>query len=221
MKRKTRILLLVLAAVLLLGIAGAIYATTRDDPYFSLGRLFRSARNRQEANATGSAGVVATYNGHEITATVVAYQKGLNSMRTPAEAARYQTDRDVIDRIAETYMVQEEAERRGLTASEEEIEEMVRNAQRAYELPEGKALLDSYCQGAGITIDEYYDLLREQAPATIARQKLKDAVGKEYCEAHGLTFTKSSPPQAMLDAQDAFFDDLFRQHKGEIQYFIS
>lgn len=47
-------------------------------------------------------------------------------------------------------------------------------------------MLDMFLIGAGITFDEYLQLLREDAPAVIAKQKLLDAVGMEYCDANGI-----------------------------------
>ena len=49
--------------------------------------------------------------------------------------------------------------------------------------------------------------------------KLLDAVGKQYCDEHGLTFTKVNPPQEMLDARDAYVAQLFAQAEGDITYY--
>ena len=87
--------------------------------------------------------------------------------------------------------------------------------------PEGKEMMDQYCEEVNLTIDEYFKYLGEQAPRTIARQKLLDAVGKEYCEEHGLTFTKVNPPKEMIDARDAYVAELFAQAQGNIIYYTT
>ena len=113
----------------------------------------------------------------------------------------------------------EEAKRQGYGATQAEIDEMVDNAKLAYSLPDGNKILTQYCDGAGITPEEYFDLLEKQAPRTIARQKFIDSIGKAYCEEHGLTFTKVNPPKELTDAQDAYVADLFEQAKDEIVYY--
>ena len=87
--------------------------------------------------------------------------------------------------------------------------------------PEGKEMMDQYCEEVNLTIDEYFKYLEEQAPRTIARQKLLDAVGKEYCEEHGLNFTKVNPPKEMIDARDAYVAELFSQAQGDIIYYTT
>lgn len=80
-------------------------------------------------------------------------------------------------------------------------------------------MMDQYCEGANITIEEYFDLLEEQAPRVIARQKLLDAVGKKYCEENDLTFTKVNPPAEMVEARDVYVDELLTKAAGEITYY--
>ena len=90
---------------------------------------------------------------------------------------------------------------------------------QSYALPEGKALLEEYCQWAGITVDEYFVNLETQAPHTIARQKLLNAVGEEFCEENGLTFTKINPPPELMQAPKDYVADLFAQARDEITYY--
>ena len=96
---------------------------------------------------------------------------------------------------------------------------MVENAKQGYALPEGKALLEEYCQWAGITVDEYFGELEAQASRTIARQKLLNAVGEESCEENGLTFTKVNPSPELKQAQETYVADLFAQARDEITYY--
>ena len=117
-------------------------------------------------------------------------------------------------------MLVEEAEKLGLSATNSEIEEMVNAAKLSYEIPEGKELLDQYCKGAEISIEEYYEILRAQAPSTIARQKLKDYIGKEYCIKNGIKFTKVNPSPDMVEAVDQYIQKLFDSNKKHITYYI-
>ena len=164
--------------------------------------------------------IIASYNGYDITANMVEYQREMNLYRSEEAAKEYDTDMEIANRIIESVILLEEAERLGIAATDAEIEEMVDNAVRAYSTPEGKKTIDVYCQDFGITADQYFDLLREQASRTIARQKLQDAVGKQYCDENGLIFTKVNPPEEMRRAQDAYIKELLEKHKKDIVYYI-
>ncbi len=111
--------------------------------------------------------------------------------------------------------------RLGYAATQSEVDALVENSKQAYATPEGKEMMDQYCEEVNLTIDEYFKYLGEKAPRTIARQKLLDAVGKEYCEDHGLNFTKVNPPKEMIDARDAYVAELFAQAQGDIIYYTT
>lgn len=216
MGKKAIIVCLVACLSVLFAVSGMASATNKDDAFRLAGLYFNSAHDNKARDTT----IIASYNGHNITADIIEYQRKMNVIRSTETAKEYNTDIDVANRIIENIIIEEEAEKMGLTATDTEIEEMVANAIRAYSIPEGKAAMDAYCEGAGITLDKYLELLREQAPRVIARQKLKDAVGKQYCEENGLTFTKVNPPKEMLQAQDAYIEELFEKHKADIAYYI-
>lgn len=216
MKKKTIIVCLVVCLSALLAVTGVAAAANKDNRFHLAGLYFKSAHNKKAHDTT----IIASYNGHNITADMVEYQRNMNMFRSDEAAKEYNTDIDVANRIIESIILLEEAEKLGLTATDAEIEELVSNTTRAYSMPEGKEMLDAYCEGAGITLDEYLELLREQAPRAIARQKLKDAVGKQYCEENGLTFTKVNPPEEMLRAQDIYIEKLFAKHKADIVYYM-
>ena len=219
MKRSWKVI--VVSLCIILGAAVVVYASTNYEKEFLAGEYLKSATesNPDEVQG-GQKKIAAIYNGQEILMSVVQYQRNMNIMRDGEAAQGYESDFDIVNRIVESMILVEEAERQGLAATEDEIEEMVDMARRSYEIPEGKEMLDAYCEGAGISIEEYFELIREQAPRTIARQKLKDAFGKEYCEKHGLEFTKVNPPEEMVEAENDYISDLFEKHKNEIEYFI-
>ena len=56
----------------------------------------------------------------------------------------------------------DEAEKRGLLATNEEIAEMVENTRPAYETPDGKKQMDEYFEAAGLTADEYFAQIEQQ-----------------------------------------------------------
>lgn len=115
-------------------------------------------------------------------------------------------------------MLVEEAENLGLAATDAKIEEMVDAVKAAYDIPEGKEIVDAYCAGAGISVETYFAIVRERAPRIIARQKLKDYVGQQYCMEHGIEFTKVNPPEEILTAEQDYMEELFASHSANITY---
>lgn len=164
------------------------------------------------AKASDGSPVLAEYHGHEMSRAMVDYQQKLAGGRS---------EREIVDTILRGYMMVEEAEARGLAATQEEIDEMVEAPRRAYEsgeMGENNAL-DEYCAGLGITIEEYFAQLREQAPENLAHAKLRDTLAREYCEAHGLEYRPGAQPDEVNAAVEAELDKLFEEHKGEIVYY--
>ena len=154
-------------------------------------------------------GLLAEYHGEKVyQADVERYQQDVDGMTTE----------EALNEILRNTVLLEEAQRLGYTATQAEIDAMMENVEVTYSMPEGKEMIDQYCQKAGITVEEYFARLEEQAQRTIARQKLLDAVGEAYCEKHGLTFTKVNPPEEMVEAQEAYVADLFAQAQAEITY---
>lgn len=221
MKGKLVIKCMLIAAVLVC--AGTAFASATDDNiFYQAGRYLKSVLSSSESNGmiNSNENIVAKYNGTPISAASIEYNRNMNILRDEASAMEHDTDFNIINKIIESMILLEEAERLGLTATDKEIEGMVSSAIEAYSLPQGKEMIDPFLEGAGISFDEYIAMLREQAPRTIARQKLMDAIGRQYCEDNGLEFTKMNPPAEMVAAQKAYIKQLFEQNKHKIEYFI-
>lgn len=216
-KRILAICIVVCICFLTTGVA-VVYAATGDNLFFLAGQFFKSAQE-ETARPNGNEKVLATYDGEPITSTVVEYYKNMTILNNSTNSLK--TDRDVVDYIIMNMILTDEATRLGISASDSDIEAFVSNAIRAYEIPEGKKVLDAYFEGAGITMEEYLEYLREQAPSIIARQRLKDEIGRQYCEENGLEFTKVNPPVGMEDAQEEYINKLFEDNKDKIEYHIN
>ena len=203
----------------LLFFAGTVLAVATDNNiFYQIGQYWKDAIYGEKTPAGQK--TLAKYDGIPITATSVEYNKNMNIMHDEESAADRDTDYEIINKIVESMILLEEAQRLGLSATEAEIEGMVSSAIKAYSLPQGKEMIDPFLEGAGITFEEYIVLLEEQAPRVIARQKLLDMVGRQYCEANGLEFTKLNPPEAMVAAQEDYVAKLFEKNKHKIEYFI-
>lgn len=160
-------------------------------------------RSHGDGTAADEPGLLAEYHGKKV------YQAD----------AELPTEREILTEFLQNMVLLEEAQRLGYAATQDEIDTMVEGAKQGYALPEGKALLDEYCEAAGMTMDEYFAKLEAQVPSTIARQKLLDAVGKEFCEENGLAFTKVNPPPELMQAKEDYVADLFAQAQDEITYY--
>ena len=157
--------------------------------------------------------VAATYKGEPIRKSVVAEQK--------KEAGEAVSDREIIDRIITNLIMLEEAEERGLTATEEEVEKfLAETVYAAYEMPEGKEIIDSYCASTGLTYEEYVQSVREQAPKIIVKAKLEEAVAREYCDANGIEFDSLNPSQEVKDAVNDYQAELLEAHRRDIVYYV-
>lgn len=160
--------------------------------------------------------VVAEYKGQPILASQLAQYRDTYQLM----GAQSPSDGELLRQMVEDMVLEEEANRRGLATTQEEIDDMVQSVKDSYELPEGKEILDNYCKNAGITIEEYFDQVRKVAPSILARRKLETALGEEYCREHGLEYTTVNPPEELTEAVDQAMEELIQAQAGEIQYYL-
>lgn len=159
------------------------------------------------------AGTAATYRGQPILWSAVETQK---------EAAGGDlSDREIMDHIITNLIMLEEAEKRGLTATEEEVETFLADTVYAsYEMPEGKESIDTYCASTGLTYEEYVQSVREQAPKIIAKAKWEEAVAREYCDDNGVEFDSLNLGQEVIGAVNDRKAELLEAHRGDIVYCV-
>lgn len=160
--------------------------------------------------------VVAEYKGQPILASQLAQYRETYQLM----GAQPPSDGELLRQMVEDMVLEEEANRRGLAATQGEIDDMVQSVNDSYELPDGKEILDNYCNNAGITIEEYFDQVRAVAPSILARRKLETALGEEYCREHGLEYTTVNPPEELTEAVDQAMEELVQAQAGEIQYYL-
>lgn len=160
--------------------------------------------------------VVAEYKGQPILASQLAQWR--ESYRLTG--AQPPSDQELLRQLVENLVLEEEATRRGLAATQDEIDDMVQSVKDSYELPDGKEILDNYCKNAGITIEEYFDRIREVSHSILARRKLETALGQEYCQEHGLDYTTVNPPKELTEAVEQAIEELIQAQADEIHYYL-
>ena len=219
MKRKTILLLGVAFSLILCAIV--VSASSEDSLFYATGKTLKDYYNNiaSMSDNEGESNIAAIYHNKTISWAVIEQNRNARMLFTE-EGTEQWTDREVINAIVEGMIMVEEAERIGVAATQEEIDSMVEGTKLNYEIPEVKELLDDYCAGAEISIEYYFELLEQHAPAIISKQKLRNEIGRRYCEEHGLEFTNVNPPQEMMDAIDIYIDDLYETYKGDIIYYI-
>lgn len=209
MKKKFLVALLLIACVIC---ATCFYAAANDWSFFeSLG-----SQSRVSSDST----VLAEYNGIKVTQAMVDRQQSYGSNSGIGDTS----SQAIVERILTGQMLLEEAESKGLAATEAEIEEHVATLKKGYaDYPEVKKQVDEYCDGAGLSIDEYWAQVREQAYGTISRSKLKADFEKEYCDKTG--YTGSTETQEYADMIEKAFDEhrseLLKAHESEVKYICS
>lgn len=169
------------------------------------------------ALAAGEDFVLATYKDQEILASVAEFNC---TQANKLSGTEVQDLRETVDKMIENTILLEEAERLGFAATPEEIEEHVEASRAGFATPEGKKIIDEYCAELGISTEEYFERLREQLPRTIARQKLRDEVGRKYCESVGIEFTKINQPAEVGEAVEKYIADLVAQNRKHITYYF-
>lgn len=161
--------------------------------------------------------VLAKYKDTEITRSLVDHWKEVKRQLGGGAVS----DKDMVDEILVNTIMLDEAESRGLSVSQEEIDAMLQSQHDNYDtFEEIRTIIDDYCKEQDMTTEQYFAALEEQIPRSILRQKLRDALGQEYCAEHGLEFTKVNPPQEMTDYVDAYLDGLLDTYSAYITYNI-
>ena len=205
------------AALLLSGCQGSSVAQSQEDTPVeeALGTSYQEAQDQAPDDP-----VLAVYKDQTVLRSVVDYQKQTQAALAGVDPATL-SDREVVDYLLKNALLLEEAEARGLTPTQEEIEQYLQETvYTAYALPEGKEQIDNYCASAGISFEEYVADLRGQAPRFLAKAKLKEVVMEEFCQAHGLPYDRMNPPQEAQEAVEAYQDQLLADHQGEITYYL-
>ena len=203
--RRTLILVAILAALLA---ALAIAAANGVFPFRQLGKTMREA-----ADASDETRIVAQYGESAFTEKDVNLRLEMNRV-TGGDMAEKDTPEEAVEQLAVGKMLLEEAEGRGLTATEEEIAQYLAEQKGAYEASaEVKSCLDEYCAGAGMTIEDYWALLEQYAPETVTRQKLKGAILEAYRAEH-----PDAAEAEISEAWNAYEQALLDQHRSEIVY---
>ncbi len=170
--------------------------------------------------------VVAEYNGFKVTQAMIDTQRSAGNLAgddTQSDAnMKDDSDRAIIDRLITGQMLTDEAEARGVAATQEEMDENLATLKGAYEqYDDVKKMIDDYCKGAGISIDEYWKQVYDQSYGRISRTNLKLALCKEYCSEIGYTgdYEEMMQTEEFDNYYNEYRAELLSSHSADIQYY--
>lgn len=170
--------------------------------------------------------VVAEYSGFKVTQAMIDTQRsaaGLAGDDTQSDAnMKDDSDKAIIDRLITGQMLTDEAEARGVAATQEEMDENLATLKGAYEqYDDVKKMIDDYCKGAGISIDEYWKQVYDQSYGRISRTNLKIALCKEYCSELGYTgdYEDKMQTEEFENRYNEYRANLMSSHSADIQYY--
>ena len=209
--RRKWIPFLIAAAVLLAGLAVYTAASRSQTAYQIIGEAYGKASDQ-----SGDP-IVAMYKDTPVRQSVVDYHRQSTAVLSGGEEP---SEADTIAELLRNIIMVDEAESRGLSVTQDEVDSEIAGQRQNYEdFAEIREVVDGFCAGAGITTEEYYASLEEQMPHIILRWKLRDALGREYCEEHGLDYVNGNGPTEMEDAVNRYLDGLVESHRADITYY--
>lgn len=213
MKRKgmKTVFIILLVTLCILSLGGCGNAASTDEA--KMGEYYKQADSLINKLTSELA---AEFRDIKVTMDTVEYYQNVNAILSGST----DSPRETAEKLMTNHLMLLEAAELGISVTQEDIDEFVSNSKRAYELPDGKAMLDGYCAGAGITIEEYFEIIAGQAENTITRQRLRNYYGQHYCDEHGLEFTKVNPPEEMLEYIDQMLEAIHDKYADEIIYYI-
>lgn len=165
------------------------------------------------AGADKREGTAARYRDREITWTQVDRTRAVLSLL--GEKASL-SDRQIVDRILQGYILWDEAKALGVTVSESEVAQAVTQLP----LPDGSSSTEDYLRKLGGSVQGYLDVLREQARSLLTMDRLREALARDYCSELGVEFDVDHLPEEVSRAVGERIDALIESHSDEIEYYF-
>lgn len=137
------------------------------------------------------------------------------------------TDREIVEDKVLNMLMLLEAEKVGLEATGEEIDEFMASQEKAWQMAGVQEQIERIYAPLGISFEEYKQMVADIAPNTIARQKLRKLYSQEYSENNSFDPTEIAPSGQMTEyavKQAEYVDEqlqkLWSKYKGEYDIYI-
>jgi|GEM_PF-6324198 len=222
MKKRVKTVLITLFILLASMVVYSTFAVGGANSGFLLGKIF----NPEKASKDDT--VVATFMGQPITRAELDHQMKINDFTASATYPEgytppaKKTEAEAVDQLLLQKILLEESKKRGLLATDEDVAKTMKVLMETYETPEGKATVDEWCLGMGMTIDEYWAYTEEYMPRSLSRQNVLTKFKQQYCESNGLDLIVMDVDQyeKYEAALDEYQTSLLSAYKADIEYFL-
>ena len=212
---KKRVLMIIgITMVALIVVSVSVFATQKQNMNYYLGRLFQE----MQSVVVSKEDVLAEYKGEQLVLSVVEYYQEIWSQQLPDNQRL--SERETIDQIMKSVILRKEAQDRGITATKKEIEEKVAVHKQLYKEKEIiRESIDAFCDGAGISVDDYFALLYDQSYNSIIKAKLSMQIQEEYCRRQGVKLETSDVPQEVQEAVQKEINQIVEQGMLDVIYY--
>ncbi len=213
MKKKKVTIISLCASVVIALLCVTAFAGLSNTP-FDVGKLFKDGRSASEIK-------VAQYKDFTVTKAEVEYAKSAESKMT-GDSEIKQSDREITDRLIKGYMVLCHAKEDGYEATDEEIANDMETLKASYnEHEDAKEIVDNFCKGAEITIEEYWQQVEQQTRDSITRNKFKYAFYESYAKEIGYdgSLRNSVFAGEAEEKYEGYLAELLEEQFAEVEYF--
>lgn len=136
--------------LLFIGLGIYVSASRSRTPMQMMGDAYATASSKTNAP------VVATFKDKQITQSVVDYEKQNMAVMNGNTSV---SDKQALDHLLQNIAMLDEAERMGLSVTQDEVDYELSGQRKNYdEYEEVREIVDSFCKSAGITTEEYYSM---------------------------------------------------------------
>ena len=206
--RKKILLSIVLIVIITVIAVGAVDSGVMNK-LEHLGRMVPEVLNSDD--------VLATYKERNVTAGMVTYWQEVEVMTYSADGTIHTekpTKKEVVDRVLRSFILLDEAEQAGLTATDEQVNAAIAEQKSiAEEYPEIREQLEEYWEAAGMTEETYWTLLQQSFYEELTIANLQAILMTEYEEA-GMTEEEAKA------AYEAYKNGLIETHQDQITYYL-
>ena len=158
-------------------------------------------------------GVAARYRDREVTWKQVEQLRSVLSLLGEKGAA---DDRTLVDTILQGYILCDEAKALGISISESELAKKLTELP----LPDGKSTLEEYLHTLGGSLGGYLDLVKQQALSSLARERLRETLVRDYAKEHNMELDLDHLPEEVSRAVNEKISGLIERHRDEIEYYF-
>ena len=158
-------------------------------------------------------GAAARYREHEVSWAQVDRTRAMLSLLGEKGS---RSDREIVDRILQGYILFDEAKALGVVISDSEVAAAVQNLP----LPNGSQSAEDYLRSLSGSFEGSLDSLKQLLRGMLTQDRLREALERAACAERGIDFDPDHLPEEVSRAVNEKIDGLLEAHSGEIEYYF-